>query len=110
VFYNRNSQFSTFARGQQIKNDTYDYRYDRNSGELLLTAEDGRYTMKFLCYVRDSEPGLLYVRTENGGAYTVYEKLGRGEEPITEEEKQAFLDLQKEISGGSGGQAKNEGQ
>ncbi|MEZ5337994.1 MAG: hypothetical protein R3F46_06975 [bacterium] len=109
VFYNRNSQYSTFARGQQIKNDIFDYRYDRNSGELLLTAEDGRFTMKFYCYVRDSEPGLLYVRTEKGGAYTVYEKLGRGEEPLSEEEKQAFYDLQKDISGSTGGNARNEG-
>ncbi len=107
VIYGKEAMFSTFAKGQRIKHDEFEYRFDPNSAELLLTALDGRYTMRLYCYTRDSEPGLLYVKQQSGNPYTVYEKLGRGEEPLTEEEKQAFLDLQKEISG-AGGSAKAE--
>ena len=91
VYYDRNAQFSTFAKGQRIKHAIYDYRFDRGKSELKLTAEDGSYTMDLQCFVRDSEPGLMYVK-QSGEAYTVYEKIGRGEEPYTEEEKQAFLE------------------
>lgn len=107
VYYDKDVIYSTFAKGQRIKNDTYDYKYDKGAGELLLTAKDGRYTMNLQCFVRDSEPGLMYVKQASGNVYTVYEKIGRGEEPWTEEENQRFLELQKEISGGgSGGNAK----
>ena len=106
VYYDGDTMYSSFAKGQQIKNDVFDYTYDKNLGELQLKEKQGRFTMKLRCFVRDSEPGMLYVQQQAGQAYTVYEKIGRGEEPMTDEELQDFLDLQKEISGGDGGTAK----
>ena len=107
VYYERNCMYSTFSKGQRVKHDEFDYRYDSGAGELLLTATNGRYNMSFQCFVRDTEPGLLYVKQPNGTTYTVYEKIGRGEEPWTEEEKQRFLELQKEIGGSTGGAKEN---
>lgn len=109
VYYNKNAMYSTFARGQQIKHDVFNYSFDKSTAELLLTPEDGRYNMRLYCYVRDSEPGLMYVKQQqSGNVYTVYEKIGRGEEPMTEEELNNFLELQREISGGGSGNAKKD--
>jgi hypothetical protein len=102
VYYEGDTMYSSFVKGQQIKNDIFDYKYDASQGVLNLTAKSGKFTMKLLCFIRESEPGMLYVQQQAGQAYTVYEKIGRGEEPQTEEELQNFLDQQREIGGGGG--------
>lgn len=102
VYYEGDTMYSSFIKGEQIKNDIFDYKYDANLGELILTAKNGKFTMRLRCFVRESEPGMLYVQQQAGQAYTVYEKIGRGEEPLTQEELDNFLEQQKEISGGKG--------
>lgn len=84
--YQGNAVFRLHRNGELFSNTEFPYKYDPRSGKLSLMGPDGKEIQSYTVWATEKDPLLIWLQREGSRIKTLYQKVGRGGEPVTEEE------------------------
>ncbi|MCC7478760.1 hypothetical protein IT575_09925 [bacterium] len=109
IFYSGICRYQEFREGKIVSDGNYPWTFDKATGKLQLRTADGSVFEELLIMDRPSEKKLIYVKGMQDYQYTVYEKVGSGNKPRTEEdlkrEAAEFEEAKRKLSGSEGSTA-----
>lgn len=85
--YQDNAFFSMFRDGKVISRNEFPYTYEPSTGTVTLYTPDHRPLQTLTVTATDPDPYLIWVQREGSKKKTLYEKMGRGGEPVTLEDE-----------------------
>lgn len=81
--YQDTAVFELIRDGQATTRTEFPYRYDPRSGVVELIGADGKALQSMTVWATQDDPLLIWVQKEGSRIRTLYEKKGRGGEPVT---------------------------
>jgi hypothetical protein len=84
--YRGNAVFRLHTNGEVASNNEFPYRYDPRNGVLSLLDAQGEAVQTYTVWATEQDPLLIWLQREGSRIKTLYQKVGLGGEPVTEEE------------------------
>jgi len=84
--YRGNAIFRLHTNGEIVSNTEFAYRYDPRNGVLSLLDAEGKTVQTYTVWATEQDPLLIWLQREQSRIKTLYQKVGLGGEPVTEEE------------------------
>jgi hypothetical protein len=94
-----NAIFRLHKNGELFSDTEFPYSYDLRTGTLALQANDGSVTQTYTVWATERDPLLIWLQRENSKVKTLYQKVGLGGKPVSEEE---FIAGLRELLGEEG--------
>jgi len=93
IMYEGKAIFQLFRDGKIFSNTEYPWKYNPSTGELQLLGPNNKIIETLTILEKVSEPDQIYVKQAGKMSTTVYRKTGRGNLPITPEERERMKQM-----------------